>query len=166
MIVAKSGFDLRSSPRAGGRARRATRLPVMLLLGACYTYSPSRGATPEPGAHVSIHLYRDAADSLALELGPGVVYVEGVVVGDDSTGLQLAVSRVDGAGAGGTAWTGERFTFPHGLYGGVQERHLSLPGTVLLGGLAVGGVVALYSAFGSPPASSGPQSGGIVTPTQ
>lgn len=165
MTVAKPGFDRRSAPRAGGRARRATRLAVMLLLGACYSYSPPGGASPKPGAHVAIHLYRDAADSLALELGPGVAYVEGVVIGDDSTGLQLAVSHVEGAGASGSVWTGERFTFPHGLYGGVQERHLSLPGTVLLGGLAVGGVVALYNAFGSP-ASSGPQSGGIVAPTQ
>jgi hypothetical protein len=108
---------------------------------------------------VSIRLFKAVTDSLTLVLGPDVVYVEGVVVRDDSAGLVLAVSRVEGRGPGSSTWSGERFTFPHGVYADVQERHLSLPGTVLVGGLAVGAVAVLYGAFGAP--SSPSQSGGF-----
>lgn len=152
--------------RRPGWARRAAvaRLPVLLLLGACYSYSPPRGPTPAPGTHVSIRLFKAVTDSLTLVLGPDVVYVEGVVVRDDSAGLVLAVNRVEGRGPGSSTWSGERFTFPHGVYADVQERHLSLPGTVLVGGLAVGAVAVLYGAFGAPTSPS--QGGGLSGGTQ
>lgn len=154
---------MRRAPGAGPLARAAV-LPLVLILGACYSYRPPRGPAPAPGSHVSLRLFKAATDSLTLVLGPDVVYVEGVVVRDDSAGLVLAVSRVEGRQAGASLWSGERFTFPHGLYAEVQERHLSLPGTMLVGGLAVGAVVVLYGAFGTP-ASNSP-GGGITGSTQ
>jgi len=105
---------------------------------------------PQPGTHVAIRLSGDATRDLALQIGIGVTYVEGVVVGDDSAGLHLAVTHVDGRSGGSSAvWAGERFTFPHDSYLSLEVRHLSLPGTVLVGGLSIGAVVAMSQAFGT-----------------
>jgi len=153
-----------SRPPEPGRVTRAALLPLALFLGACYSYGAPHGPAPAPGSHVSLRLFKAATDSLALVLGPGVVYVEGVVVRDDSAGLVLAVKRVEGREARSSLWSGERVTFPHGVYAEVQERRLSLPGTVLVGGLAVGAVVVMYGAFGTPASNS--QGGGITGSTQ
>ena len=145
---------------------RAAILAGTLFIGGCYTYGAPRGPAPAPGTHVSIHLSRDATSDLALQLGPGVSFVEGVVLADDSAGLHLAVSRVEGrGGAPETPWTGERFTFPHDTYLSLEERHLSLPAMILTGGLAVGAVVAIHQAFnGGGTANSPPTS--VANPTQ
>ena len=150
------------SPRPGRRPWVA--LSAALCLGGCYTYRLPHGPTPAPGAYVAIRLFRDATDSLALQLGPGVVYVEGVVVTDDSSGLQLAVTKVEGKTTG-AHWAGERFTFPHSLYSSVEERRLSVPGTVMLAGIAVGAVVVVYNTFGTN-GTGNSQTGGVVGPAQ
>jgi hypothetical protein len=133
--------------------RLHSTIPGLLLLCGCFSYGPLATPTPRPGARVSIRLWPDATDSLAAALGPDVGVVEGVVVRDDSAGLALSVRR-----------TGERFTFPHGSYIALAERHLSLPGSLLIGGVVVGSVVGLYSAFGN--GSGSPAGGGVVSGVQ
>lgn len=137
----------------------------LLLLGGCYTYGTPRGPAPAAGTHVSLRLSADATRNFALQLGPAVSYVEGVVLADDSSGLQLAVTKVQGRSGPETPWTGERFSFPHDTYLSLQVRHLSLPGTVLVGGLAVGAVVAMSQAFGTGGTANTPP-GVITNPTQ
>jgi len=151
---------------AFARGWRAAILPGLLFLGACYAYGPPRGPVPAAGTHVSIRLSGDAARDLALELGPGVSYVEGLVIADDSAGLHLAVSRVEGRGDVETPWTGERVTFAHNTYLSLEERHLSVPGTLLMGGLAVGAVVALREAFFGTGGTANSPPGGLPNPTQ
>jgi hypothetical protein len=148
-------------------AQRSCIVSGVLLLSACYTYRALHGPVPASGSHVSLRLSSDASRQFALQLGPGVSYIEGVVLADDSAGLHVAVSRVEAGGGGGseTPWVGERFTFPHEAYLSVEERHLSLPGTLFVGGLAVGAVVALTEAFNAPGALN-TQPGGTPNPTQ
>lgn len=137
-------------------------IPGMLLLCACFSYGPLATPSPRPGTRVSIRLWPDATDSLAAALGPDVGVVEGVVVRDDSAGLALSVRRTETRRGATSSWNGERFTFPHASYIAMAERHLSLPGSLLFGGVVVGSVVGLYSAFGngsSPPAGGGVTSG-------
>jgi hypothetical protein len=126
-----------------------TAIPGVLLLCACFNYGPPGTPSPRPGARVSLRLFPDAADSLAPELGPDVGVVEGVVVRDDSVGLAISVRRTETRRGLISTWNGERFTFRHGSYLSLAERRLSLPGSLLLGGAVVGGVVGLYSAFGN-----------------
>jgi len=149
------------------RRWRTAVLPGTLLLGGCYSYGPPRGPAPEPGAHVSIRLSADATRDLALKIGPGVAYVEGVVLADDSAGLHVAVTRVEGGGGSlVTPWTGEQFTFPHDTYLSLEERHLSVPATFLVGGLAVGAVVGLREAFFGTGGTANSPPGGPGSPTQ
>lgn len=134
--------------------------PGLLLVSACFSYAPLTRPSPRPGTRVSIRLWPDAADSLASALGPDVGVVEGVVVRDDSAGLALAVHRTETRAGATSSWNGERFTFPHDSYIALAERHLSLPGSLLVGGVVVGSVVGLYSAFGN---GAAPVAGGSVT---
>jgi hypothetical protein len=138
---------------------------LILLLSGCYTYRSMRGPVPEPGTRVAIHLSGDASRDLAMQLGPSVSYVEGVVLGDDSAGLHLAISRVEGKSQSEAAWTGEQVTFSHGSYLSLEERRLNLPGTMLFGGLAVGAVVAIHEAFNDRGTLNTP-GGGIGSPSQ
>ena len=140
-------------------------LPGVLLLSGCFSYRPAHGPAPEPGAHVSIRLSRDASRELAMKLGPGVAYVEGVVLADDSAGLHLAVKRVEGGAETDAVWTGEPVTFPHDAYLSLEERRLNLPGTVIFGGLAVGAVVAIRQAFGEG-STLNTQPGSVGSPSQ
>jgi hypothetical protein len=139
-------------PAPGGigrssRQRNTMALTGLLLLAGCYSYKTAHGPAPDPGSHVSIHLSRDASTTLAPELGPGVVFVEGVVLGDDSAGLRLGVRKIQKAGSVDAEWSGEVVTFPHDSYLSMDEKKLNVPGTVLFGGLAVGAMYVLHSAF-------------------
>jgi hypothetical protein len=166
MVETMTKQSVGGGPSAGfARRWQRTILPAMLLLSACYTYGAPHGPAPQRGTHVSIRLSGDASRDLTLELGPSVSYVEGVVLADDSAGLHLAVSRVEGRGEGETSWTGERVTFPHDTYLSLEERHLNVPGTMLFGGLAVGAVVAIHEAFGNGSTANTPP-GTIGGPSQ
>ena len=127
------------------------------LLSGCYSYSAPLSVAPDMGSHVSIRLSSDAIRDLSLQIGPGVAYVEGVVLGDDSAGLHLAVSNVEGKGRSlSSTWTGERFTFPHDSYLSLEVRHLNVPGTMLVSGLGVVAMVAMSHAFGTDGAANAP----------
>lgn len=139
-------------------------IPGVLLLCSCFSYGPVATPSPRPGTRVSIRLWPDATDSLAAALGPDVGVVEGIVVRDDSAGLALSVRRTETRRGATSSWNGERFTFPHQSYIAMAERHLSLPGSLLVGGVVVGSVVGLYSAFGN--GSSPPAGGGIASGAQ
>jgi hypothetical protein len=140
-------------------------LSGLVLLGGCFSYRTAHGPAPDPGSRVSLRLTRDASMTLAPELGPGVVYVEGVVLSDDSAGLRLGVRKVEKAGDAEAEWSGEVVTFPHDSYLSMEERKLNLPGTVLFGGLAVGAMYALHSAFNEG-STLNTQPGVIGSPTQ
>jgi hypothetical protein len=147
---------------------REPRVAVMagaMLLAGCYSYSSPKSVAPEPGSHVSIRLSSDASRDLTPELGPAVSYVEGTVLANDSAGLHLSVSRVQGLGQMNATWTGEPVTFSHSSYLSLEVRHLNLPGTILAGGLAIGAAVALRQAFDNG-SNLNTQPGVITNPAQ
>ena len=149
----------------GALQRNTVALTGVLLLSGCFTYRTAHGPVPDPGSRVSLRLSRDASNTLAPELGPGVVYVEGVVLSDDSAGLRLGVRKIEKAGNVDAEWSGEVVTFPHDSYLTMEERKLNVPGTVLMGGLAVGAMYALHSAFNEG-STLNTQPGIIGSPTQ
>jgi hypothetical protein len=161
-------FPREPAPKGIGRSawqRRTMAFAGLLLLAGCYSYKTARGPAPDPGSHVSIRLSRDASTTLAPKLGPGVVYVEGVVLGDDSAGLRLGVRKIQKAGDVDAEWSGEVVTFPHDSYLSMEQKKLNVPGTVLFGGLAVGAMYVLHSAFNEGSTLNTPP-GVVGSPTQ
>ncbi|HET7601282.1 MAG TPA: hypothetical protein VFK09_13375 [Gemmatimonadales bacterium] len=144
---------------------RAGLFAAVGLTAACYTYQSVPSPAAEPGARVVARLSHEGTADLAPTVGPGVRYVEGVVVRADSAALELAVSRTEDDRHLGTDWTGERVELPRAALADVRTRRISAPATGLLGGLLAGGVVAAVeliggegSAAGNPP-GSGPAPG-------
>ncbi len=140
-------------------------LAAVGLLGACYSYTaagPAESVTPKLGQRVLVTLTREAVVMLSVKLGPQATYIEGDVLAADSAGLRLAVRRVEDARRIGTDWIGEQVTLPREAIARVTERHFSVGATALLGGLALGGIIGAYAAFG--PSGEVGGGGGVQSP--
>jgi hypothetical protein len=129
------------------KTERLALLWVTLLSGGCYSYQPVRDVAPKTGTRVSVTLTEHAVAEFSPKLGPQAMYVEGNVLEADSSGLRLAVVRVEDARRIATDWRGEQVTFPRDAIARVSERKLSIGATAIISGLAVGSVVGAYLAF-------------------
>lgn len=130
-------------------------LAAISFLGACYSYRPVDTVSPNPGTRISLTLTPEGVAALALQLGPQATYVEGDLLRADSTGLLLAVRRVEDPRRTGTEWKGEQVTIPREAIASARERRFSIGATAIASGLAVGGVIGAYAAFGTSGSASG-----------
>lgn len=135
--------------------QRMAALAAMWLLGACYSYRPVDTVSPKPGMRIQLTLTRESVTGLALQLGPEATYVEGDLLRADSTALLLAVRRVENPRHMGTEWKGEQVTIPREAIASVSERHFSIGATAIASGLAVGGMIGAYAAFGTSGSADG-----------
>jgi len=128
------------------------------LLAGCYTYRPLPAVDavmPGPGTQVEARLTTAGATDLASQVGPDVLLVEGQVVSADSSGVTLAVNRVETARHIGSDWKGEHVTVPRADVASLRVRRFSIGGTALLGGLAGGGLAATFALIGGTGNASG-----------
>jgi len=128
------------------------------LLAGCYTYRPLPAVDavmPGPGTQVEARLTTAGATDLASQVGPDVLIVEGQVVSADSSGVTLAVNRVETARHIGSDWKGEHVTVPRADVASLRVRRFSIGGTALLGGLAGGGLAATFALIGGTGNASG-----------
>jgi hypothetical protein len=143
-----------------GRMAAVAALVAMSLLGACYSYRPVDTVSPMPGKRIALTLTPEGVKLLALQLGPQATYVEGDLLEADSAAVRLALRRVEDSRRTGTKWNGEQVTVPREVIATVTERHLSIGATAIASGLAVGGVIGAYAAFGT----SGGGNGAAIPP--
>lgn len=132
-----------------GRMAAVAALVSISLLGACYTYRPVDTVSPTPGKRIALTLTPEGVKVFTLQLGPQATYVEGDVLQADSTAVRLALRRVEDSRRTGTKWNGEEVTIPREAIASVSERRLSIGATAIASGLAVGGVLGAYAAFGT-----------------
>lgn len=131
--------------------RSSCALVVAALLACgCYTYGPLSTAEPVVGTRVAAGLTTEGSRGLSDSVGPEVDQVEGRVLGVDSTSVVLAVSHVESIRGVQTGWKGERLVIPRAAVDGWRQRRLSAGGTGLLGGIAAGGLYAIYRLLGGP----------------
>jgi hypothetical protein len=129
--------------------RRLTPLLALMLAAAgCYTYRPLSAPLPTAGTRLQVTLTDDGSDSLASRLGPNVQQVAGDVIRADTAGLVLAVREVQNYRGERSDWQGEPVALPRRFVRDLQERHISVGGTGLLGGAIAAGLVAATQAFG------------------
>jgi hypothetical protein len=133
------------------------------LLAGCYSYRPMPAVdavVPTPGTQVEARLTTAGAADLALQVGPDVLRVQGQVVSADSSGVTLAVTRVETARHIGSDWKGEHVLLPRADIASLRTRKLSVGATALFGGLAGGGLAAAFALIGGTGSSSGVTSPG------
>jgi hypothetical protein len=134
-----------------------------VLLAGCYSYQPLGSvdaAMPPTGTAVQVRLTTSGATSLASQVGPDILYLQGQIVSADPDALTLAVTRAETARRIEIEWKGEQVTLPRSEIASVEQKRLSVGHTVLIGGLAGGSVVAAYALFGT----SGSSSGAVAPP--
>lgn len=119
---------------------------VMALTG-CYSYLPLNGPEPQVGSRVSAELTDRGTDSLARYLGPGVISIQGQVLGNQDRNMLLAVNSVKNRYDEEVSWRGEAVRIPPGLIAGYQQRRFSLGRSLLMGTAAVAASVFAWEAF-------------------
>ena len=130
-------------------------LVAMSLLGGCYSYRPVDALSPMPGKRIALTLTPAGVRLLAVQLGPQATYVEGDLLEADSTAVRLALRRVEDSRHTGTNWNGEQVAIPREVIASVSERRLSIGATAIASGLAVGGILGAYAAFGTAGSADG-----------
>jgi len=139
------------------RASIKTGLLCLLLTG-CYTYRPLPsvdGAMAPAGTQVEVRLTTAGATALTNQVGPDVLYLDGLLVSADSNALTVKMARSETARRVSAEWKGEEITIPRENIASVGQRKFSVGATALLGGLAGGGLVAAYALLGGTGGSSG-----------
>jgi len=133
-----------------------------MFLAGCYTYrplGPVDAALPAPGSQVEVRLTTAGATTLASQVGPDILLLQGSIVAVDSAALTLAVRHSETARRISSDWKGEHVVVPRQDIASIQGRKFSVGGTVLLGGLAGGGLVAAAALIGGGGTASGTAGG-------
>lgn len=128
---------------------RAVILLVPLIVG-CYTYRPLPSTPPPAGTRVSAQLTDQGSLDLSSQLGAETTELTGEVVGADSTALRLAILTTANRRGIESDWQREQVAIPVNALGRLEERRLSIGGTALASGLALGGLYAMYRLLGGP----------------
>jgi hypothetical protein len=134
-----------------------TTLP---LLGACYFYDSVEQPAPVAGTRIEAELTGAGSDQLASQLGPEIATLRGHLLETDHSSLLLSINSVTVRNHERTSWKGEQVRIPLSTVSRVQQRKFSLGRTLLLGGAAIGGLVAALVAFEGGGFASG---GGVGT---
>jgi hypothetical protein len=117
--------------------RRMTGVALCATIGlqwGCYTYQPVQSAPPAVQERMAVTLSDRGRLALADRLGSNVEQVEGVLLGQDSAGVVVAVARVTDVRGGSALWSGEEVTIPTDAILGYRTRTLSKAKTFLLAG--------------------------------
>jgi hypothetical protein len=143
---------------------------AMVLVTACYRYSPSTGPALTPGTSVRISLAPTADGRLAAVLGEGTIGLEGRVLTASETGYEISMGATLKRPVIGVSsrvvWAGETVSVPREAVTSVEIRSLDRKRTtraMVLG--TVGALVAVklvVAAIGG--GSGGDDGGGVITP--
>jgi hypothetical protein len=115
------------------RVRLSLCLAACVLCG-CYQSVPIELAKARTGTKLRVSLTDAGSDSLARYLGPGVETVDGKLLETDQNDMSLAVTQVTMRSGVEQFWKGETVVLPKYSLATVQERQISKPRTLLLGG--------------------------------
>jgi hypothetical protein len=107
---------------------------VAIVVSGCYSNVPIQLSTAQPNTKLVVALTDAGSDSLARYLGPGVATVNGKLLQNGDDGLSLAVTQVTMRSGAEQFWKGETVALPKYSVATVQERKISKPRTLLLGG--------------------------------
>lgn len=121
-------------------------LAVLALLTGCYTYVPVQSPAPPVGEAVALEITDQGRVQLADRLGPGVLRIEGRMLGQEGEQLLISVGRIVQVNGQVSLWSGESMRLDRGLVGRTQSRQLDRKRTWLAaaaGVLAIGALIAI-----------------------
>jgi hypothetical protein len=119
----------------------------MPLIGACYFYDPVEQPAPVAGTRIEAELTGSGSEELAPQLGPQIATLRGQLLETDQSTLLLSINSVTVKNHERTSWKGEQVRIPLSTVSRVHQRKFSLGRTFMLGGAAIGALVAAVVAF-------------------
>ena len=120
-------------------------LAVLALLTGCYTYVPVQNPAPPVGEAVALEITDQGRVALADRLGPGVLRIEGRMLGQDGEQLLISVGRIVQVNGQVNLWSGESMRLDRGLVGRTQTRQLDRRRTWLAAAAATLAIAALIA---------------------
>jgi len=136
---------------------RVTLFAVCIsVLCGCYANAPLENPHPEPGTKLRVTLTDAGADSLARYLGPGVTNVEGKLIQNSDSAIQLSVSSLSMRNGQEQFWKGEAVTLPRITISTIETHKLSYLRT----GLLSAGIIAVALSIKLTGVASGGSNGG------
>ena len=143
--------------------RYFVKLPVLLVLGACYRYVPMPTPQPAVGTEVRSYLTPEGKTSLATTLGRDVSSIDGRVLAEQPNVWRLSVSQTGTSDSRRVSWMGEPVDIPKSAIDRFQMRVLDRPRTIrtailaVIGGVAVGlAIRGITTSDGGAPGPGGP----------
>ena len=144
---------------------RASFLPVVLLLTACFDYRETPPASVAPATEVRVELSDQGTVALAKALGPSVSRIEGTVREANADRLVISIANLSRRGAGTVDWSGEQVTLAPSDIRTVGVRALNSQKSWLAGGgltaAVVVGIVAIAKATGIASGNPGTKPGNL-----
>ena len=141
----------------------------MLLLAACYRYTPSSDNAPVAGTHVRLALNPATVPTLRRTLGEDAMGVVGRATSASDSAVTLAVAATLKRGVGAQSrivWAGESVAIPRAAITSIELRSLDKKRTTRAAAIgAVAAVVAVRLIVGAVGSSGGTgDDGPVVTP--
>jgi hypothetical protein len=138
---------------------------ALVLVAACYRYSPATNVTPSNGDIVRLELSAAGMARLSSVLGRDAVAVEGAILAVDDTSYAMSVSATHQRENHSTvSWAGERIVIPRSAVQSMERRSLDKKKTWLVAGLIVLGAFAAKAIVSGFDAFAGGDDGGITPP--
>lgn len=139
---------------------------VLATLTGCYTYVPVDSTAPPIGETVAFEISDQGRVQLGERLGPGVMRIEGRLIGTDASDVLLNVSRVGYLNGEASQWSGETVRFDRQLIARTQERRLSKGRTWTAVGVTAAVIVGFLASRGLAGFGSDPNDPGEDPPPQ
>jgi hypothetical protein len=117
----------------------------VLLLAACYTYTPIATLEPSPGTNLSLVLSDEGRMQSMRQVGPYAIRIEGELLSSTPEDLTLAVSDVVDVRGAHSKWTGESVSLPRSYVMMTYQKQFSRSKTTLVAALVAGGIVAIIA---------------------
>lgn len=145
------------------RCRRpgALALAALHLLTGCFQYVPAAtGATPPAGTGVALEVNDQGRVALAPVLGPGVIRIEGRLMGVEGEEFVLSASSVMQIGTRAMGLEAVTVRVPTSHVVRIEQRALSRKRTALVIGGIAAGIVTFFVSKGWFGRSTPPDDGG------
>ena len=120
-------------------------LASLAFVSGCYTYVPVESPAPAVGEAVALEITDQGRVALADRLGPGVLRIEGRVLGTEGEQMLISVGRIVQVNGQVNLWSGESMRLDRSLVGRTQTRRIDQKRTWLAAAVSVAAVAALVA---------------------
>jgi hypothetical protein len=127
------------------RSTAIVALVSLLIASGCYSYLPAPAGPIKPESTMRVYLSTNGSNDLTRSVGPDVVSLDGYVIGQSDTTLELSVTSLQRQNRDADRWQGERVVIPRTYVDRIAVREFDRTRTVVAALVAIGGLLIARS---------------------